>query len=527
MSELLYLAMKKLSWILGVACFFTLAALFHFLTLNISDADSFYHIRHAWLYRTEGLFQSEFPWVTASVISSLASDLWYGFHLLLIPFTYTSDLIVGIKIAGVFLTAVTLLIFYLTLKKLLIAFPMFWTLLLFFATPDLNFRLTMTRPHLLTLALSTALIYFLSSPRSLIAIFLSSAALIFFHLALGWLPVLIFIVITAVKLFLRYRFEWRQLVAFILGGLLGITLRPNFLNALKLAYIQVVDLLREKLKELPIRIGAELKSVDWSIFFYQMLPVLLLLTAAAIILVILLRKRRFQNMQELMRIALAASLILSIIFGILTGFVARRSMDLWVAYSLIFIGLVFTHFRNQTNFLADYRWLIYGAPLLVIAVMPFNALHFASLYHRQAIAPDKFKEVSLWLKENARAGEVVFNLHWDNFPMLFFWNQKNYYINGMDPIFEYAFNQGLYWKNYFLDVDTFYLRDGKGYTCPQVRCTDELTVPIYETLKNDFKASYVFIEQRRNPKFYSYLENESLFQKLFETNKKEAVFKIL
>ena len=138
-----------------------------------------------------------------------------------------------------------------------------------------------------------------------------------------------------------------------------------------------------------------------------------------------------------------------------------------------------------------------------------------------------FKEVSLWLQEHSEPQEIVFNIQWDNFPMLFFWNQSNYYVNGMDPIFEYAYNPELYWEHYFIDDDKIYVEDNKGYTCGEIRCTAEKVKEIYDALKQDFKASYLFIEVRRNPKVYDYLVNSPNYQKVFETERKEVIFKIL
>ena len=126
-------------------------------------------------------------------------------------------------------------------------------------------------------------------------------------------------------------------------------------------------------------------------------------------------------------------------------------------------------------------------------------------------------------------GDIVFNIHWDNFPFLFFWNQKNYYINGMDPIFEYTFDKNLYWEHYYLDIDGLAIKNNVGYTCPSIRseCSDNSMVEIYNALKNDFKAKYIFIEPSRNPKLNQYLEFDKRFKNVFKNNAKESIFEIL
>ena len=112
-------------------------------------------------------------------------------------------------------------------------------------------------------------------------------------------------------------------------------------------------------------------------------------------------------------------------------------------------------------------------------------------YNADAWAPDDMKESSLWLKENAKAGEIVFNTSWDQFGSLMYWNNQNYYINGMDPIFEYAFSPALYWKNHFLLADVGYTN-----TCGLIRCKQKEIETTPSVLINDFKASYIVLKNR-------------------------------
>ena len=70
---------------LAIAALLTAAAALHGVSPTTADPDGFYHIRHARVYRTQGLFDSGFPWARFSAIRDQASDLWYGFHVLHVP----------------------------------------------------------------------------------------------------------------------------------------------------------------------------------------------------------------------------------------------------------------------------------------------------------------------------------------------------------------------------------------------------------------------------------------------------------
>jgi hypothetical protein len=514
--------MKILKFALPMVIFLAFAAVFYFGYPNINDADSLYHIRHAWVYRTSGLLNSDFPWTQYSVIKSLGADLWYGFHLLLIPFTFFKDLLLGIKISGIFLTAGSLLIYFLILKKLTIRWPLFWSLIMALAAPDMLFRVTMMRPHILTFALAMLFFYFLISSHRhrYAAVFLTAFGVSFMHLALAWLAILIFSAVTIVKIISRRSLDlisnFYFLISIFFGLILGWLLRPNPFGAIKLAYIQVIQLMIEKFKEAPLRFGAELQPADWSIVTNQFVPVLLLFIPAVIFFWRLPRERKTA--------AMWGSLILSLIFFFLTAFAARRSVDFWLGYTFIFIGLIVTAVSKE-RISAALRILGVLGGLAVMATMVFNSFVISSIYRRQAIPPDKFKMVSWWLEKYSQPGDIIINLHWDNFGALFFWNQKNYYVGGMDPMFQYAYDQSLYWKINFPETDRFVFEEGVIYTCGSIRCTAEDVVDLRTALKNDFRARYVLMEPRRNPRLKDALDKARGFENVYQTDT-ETVYKI-
>jgi hypothetical protein len=49
-----------------------------------------------------------------------------------------------------------------------------------------------------------------------------------------------------------------------------------------------------------------------------------------------------------------------------------------------------------------------------------------------------------WLKENTSRGSTVFNAGWDDWPFLFYFNDHNNYLVGLDPIFMYAYDADKY-----------------------------------------------------------------------------------
>jgi len=504
--------------IIPVLIVIVIAVIFHLQLSDIPDTDSFYHIRHAWIYRTEGLFQNAFPWVQYSVINKFSADIWYGFHVLITPLTYFKNLITGIKLGGFLTTILSALLFFWAFIRLRVKWPLFWLPLLLLASADVLYRLTMLRPHPFSLGLALLLFTYLlhtkSGKKIFLPIFLISVAFSWMHLSLSWLPVFIVAVISGVQLVQKQFPQWKNISAVGAGLVLGWLLRPNPFGAIKIAYIQVVQLFLEK--DIPLGFGRELTPFVLENFTDQLIPIFTLFAIGIGFLIWLIIRKGRWTLPPNIKTAVWSSLILSSVFFYLAFSVARRSNEIFVGFAVIFISLLFTHYYIVSK---EKRRAIFsswqsGAIVIVIVTaliyMPLKTAYRFNTYTANAFNPNYFKEAALWLKENSQPEEIVFNIHWDRFGQLFFWNQNNYYINGMDPIFQYAYNPSSYWKTRFLAID-----QATAFTCGKIRCAQEEVENTHLILKRDFKASYIIIEKLRSPKLYNYLETADEFVKVF------------
>ena len=495
----------------------------NFLTPAISDPDAFYHLRHASIYAAQGLFLREFPWVTCSVIGKYQSDIWYGFHLLLIPFSYIGEASRQIKLTNVFLLTVSLSLFYWVMRRSRLPYPFLWPFVLLFSGAIVTGRLTMTRPHLLSLGLAALLLSFMIE-GGVWGVFLISLGLAFFHLSFFWFALLVAVAVALVKLGTEKKFEWRKLLA-VLGGLaVGWLLRPNPLGAAKLLYVQVFQVIAEKQKDLLI-LPNEMKPLlakDLYLFFAFFTALWL---ALALIFVVARVLRRVELSPQQRTLAWT-SLALSLLFFVMMLGMSLRSMDQWALFAAIFVAASTSFFfapgmkLTPPPFSQRTRYAV--APLLAVMLvfMAWYSFHAYSILIQTAVYPDRFRGAGEWLREHSRPGEVVFHADWDVFPELFFRNSKNYYIGGMDPIFQYAYSQDLYWKAQHISANqaafsTWGTKDAEGVKQEET----------YTVLRRDFKASYVFLQKRRTATFFGYLSGDVRFIKRYE-DAETAVFEI-
>ncbi|HEY6510069.1 MAG TPA: hypothetical protein VIY56_18730, partial [Vicinamibacterales bacterium] len=218
------------------------------------------------------------------------------------------------------------------------------------------------------------------------------------------------------------------------------------------------------------------------------------------------------------RVAAWASLALGLFFALLSVRVASRSIELAAVFLAAFAGLVFTEHWQQAS--RRRRAQAAGVLALVLAVLVPQAL---ARYHarvQNARPLLAFRGASSWLAENTRPGELVFHAWWDFFPHLFYWNPRNHYLGGMDPLFQYAHDPTLFWKAHWLATDAL-----PQLTCGKPACDAGELEDTALVLRRDFGASYVLVHRHQNPHLDAYLQADGGFLRVFDDGT-DAVYRV-
>src|SRR5690606_26047769 len=83
---------------------------------------------------------------------------------------------------------------------------------------------------------------------------------------------------------------------------------------------------------------------------------------------------------------------------------------------------------------------------ICIVFLIIFSIQFVQIYKMAAIMTnpyERFKEAGRWLKENTIKNEIVYNVSWSDFPQLFYWNNHNTYVCGLDPNFILRYDEKL------------------------------------------------------------------------------------
>ena len=258
------------------------SALLHFSSDKFADPDGFYHFRHAALYGEGNLFSSAFPWIPFSVIGKYSADIWYGFHIFLIPFTWIGDPVLAMRLAGVVLTWAFLLTIYRACVKLDLKPAWLWPFALLVSSAFLLHRVTMLRPQVVSLGLAVLLLAELVR-GNLRGVFVVAFAIAWVHLSLFFAPLILLGLFPAIKIFTDKELRWQEFVAGCGGLVAGWLLRPNPLGAASIAAVQVVDLTLAKLAHAPLEFGSELRPLVLA-YYSNYLPFILLWSVSLLFL---------------------------------------------------------------------------------------------------------------------------------------------------------------------------------------------------------------------------------------------------
>ena len=405
-----------------------------FSTPNMPDNDGFYHIKMAYLMRTESL-KPEFIWLPLSILNPREfDDHHFLFHVLLMPFTY-GDLRSGAKLAAVLLAGFAFFCVWWLLQRQKIPYAFLWALALLGISDAFLYRMSMTRAQSLSLAvLVLALMLLLENkPKQL-------AVLSFFYVWMydAFPLILILGVLYCVALYIsERRFDFVPLTYIFIGMIMGMILNPYFPSNIVFSFRHLLPKLTEA--------GAVLVGNEWypyntKTLFANSWPALVALTGGILALGLSSRK---------MDLRTTFALLLAVLFGIML-LQARRFVEYFPVFALIFAAFAITPLfdlrpASVSAVLASPRQF---APLILLSVAIVISIAVSIPRAREAVVSSKpydlYAGASAWLMANTPTGSRVFQTDWDDFPRLFFYNTHNTYLIGLDPTYMQLYNPGLY-----------------------------------------------------------------------------------
>ncbi len=469
-------------YILLVAIAIVLCSVVQF-SFDRLQQDDYFHIKVSRQILERGLSRS-FPWAKHTDLNKGFADLYFLYHVLLLPFCF-GNLVLTAKIAGIVFAALSVLSIFWFLRRNKIRYAFFWSLLFLVGSNSFFIRQLAVRP------ISVAIIFYVIGLQLLIEKRYLWLILVSYLFVLTYtaFPLFVFVVLVyaASVSFYQKKIEFRPVLFCFGGTLLGIVVNPYFPNNLKLLVTQIF---KKGLAASDVVINLEWMPLSsWALF----LTTAGILAAFLVVILLSFLKSRKHSLRTLFLLVQSAAFLL-------LYFKFARGVDQFVPFAVLFCASAFDELDFDLNRIGRMASL---AALVCIGAVN-TILTVGDLRNLQHIDNSK---AALWLKENSPAKSEVFITNYGAFPELFFYNTHNVYTFGFDAVFLREHNPRLYDR--YLAVL-------------------QLSADPYPIIKEEFGASYVHIENLpQTRELYRYLSSDpSKFVRVYQDSY-TAVFRVI
>jgi len=483
--------------------------------------DQYFHFKYAYLLRTRGWDVVEhFKWIQSAPRPTegnrYAVNLFQGS---LIPFTYFSDWILGLRVAEAFYASVVVGILYYIMRKERVRYPLFFVLLLVSSTFFMS-RILLSRAFVLILGLIFLEMYF-TIHRRYIPLVSIVVLHVLWHQNTYFMPFIIVSIVEFSRYFVERKVDIKSIMSVIGGIIIGMAFFPGFPRSLVSWMSNLFSIKDNSSGATGGALGGnELHAIDFSSYLLGEMAIFILLAGGIFLGVFLYikqekdkqkrkEKRKYDVINKIyLHWIYSLSIFLSIvIFGSVT--MSGRFFDFMfptVILLLVFIVTVafdskFISFTKSTIESVDmFVWIFVG--VLFIGSM--------SIVYKRANVFDyqPAKEAAEWIDANSTTGEKVYLNNWSNFNMMFFANSNNVYSMGIEPYALRVYDESLYWKYYNLFKHKYYCElqedcekeifDTFEHVTEERR--DELVKEngkkVVNSIKNDFGANFILSDSQ-------------------------------
>ncbi len=422
------------------AVFFALMAVVQFSTADLADNDGFYHIKFAYLMRTQGL-RPYFPWLPLTILNPREFyDHHFLFHVALIPFTF-GDMVRGAKWASILFSSLAFLSVWWLLHSHRVRYAALWSLGLLAVSEAFIYRMSIPRVQSLSLAVLALGLNWLLARR-----YARLLPLAFLYV---WLydafPLLLLLTVLhcLAEWLIEHRLDLRPFLFTAFGTFLGLVINPYF-------PFDVLFILRHLLPKL-----TETTAVNVGIEWYPYQTTQLTENSPMALVTFLMGVLALGLQEQRMERRTASTFFTAVLFEAML-FQSRRFIEYFPAFALIFAAFAWHPILDDhptllasprsKPFLPFTNRSTLPAIVLVLCLLPsaWFTLKDAQADMQSSKPYQLYEQASLWLQENTPVGTRVFQTDWDDFPRLFYYNTHNTYLIGLDPTYMQLYNPELY-----------------------------------------------------------------------------------
>ena len=407
-----------------------------------NSQDALYHAMMAKL-GPEVYAAKEFPWTQMSVWKDHFADKELLYHaginvIFAIEKVFGAALNPPFHVAALFYSALAILGCLFAARRLGVRpiYLLFGAPLFSVIVPNYTFRLSVLRPHILSIAFLTFTTGLLA--KGSFRFRLAVVGVLSFCFAWSYSNPHFIVIIPLVFALTRLKSGgWRELWLPVLslgGVLLGLVLHPQFPNSFVVWRVQSWDALIAPMMA-GVRLSKPTEMLAPRFGFNRTASPLYLMAWCILMMFVRLVERKGLRKTDPNIVAVTV-----LAGGFTAGiFVAVRTVEYAGPFVAIAFLLLLEHMTREGFHLPLYKFK-WGMPGL-LAVLSVGLGIYSSYYFQKEcpqVIVQPLPKMTAFLKEHVPAGRPVVNLDWSDFPALFYDDPDHLWQWGMDPMFSYS-----------------------------------------------------------------------------------------
>jgi len=500
--------------ILFFGIFVFLNVLFFYSDGDPKVDDHYFHIKYAYLLRTEGLdVVKHFDWIYLGSDNSGGSRYALSlFQISLIPFTYFDDLLIGLNVADAFYASVVIALIYFILQKSKVKYPLFFSIILLSSTYFFD-RLMLGRAFVFICALVFLEMYF-AVEKKYKALFFTVILHVLWHQSTYFIP---FVVIGSVEL-ARYvavqKIFFKNIMSTILAIFVGMLFFPGFPMSI-FEHIKSIFSIQAGVTANNVSMsGDELipKGINEYFIGEELFLLLLIFCLVGVISLLIAQLKNSilisKHVNKIFLIWIYGLFIFTIINLVGSIFVSGRFFDFLIPSVFVLSAFVVTVLCKMTKNKNNVHVNIIVKTTIILFFCIIIANRFVVTYKKEnSFDYGAAQQAAEWIHQRSDIKkDKVFLYNWSSFTLMFFENSDNIYSTGIEPMALKEHDDAKYWQYYNLFKNDYY--------CDKLRdCSAEVAVirdglstksdtekshfnkkngkAMIDFIKNDFDAKFI------------------------------------
>jgi len=405
---------------------------------TLFSADGYLHIRMAQVLRDQGPHY-QFHWAKFSTFADHFADKDFLYHVLLIPFTFFSNIFLGAKISAALFASLLFVVFWLIIRRYCqVRWCRVLLLALFFCSGPYLQMLSQPRNMILVI---TLLLFYVrwAIEKKPWRILIVGVVYSLTHVSAPYI-VLFGILIETVRYMAEKNFYWKNIIAAFVGMLGGMLIHPNFPNNFLVFYLNgfLVSVFALKWG---LELGAEFFPIDTRSYALGYPAILI-----AVVLLIMMGLSRNKKISTATQIWMGMAG-----YFFIFSFFSQRYLVYAYPFVLVSAGGYFSDWwrsGERLKFFQQSRFVkivgITGISLALLFLARNAYLEFKERLFGELVYNSHYEAVGKWMAKNIPAGETIFHANWSDSQYLIGLNPKDDYFVTLDPIYMYYWNKDKY-----------------------------------------------------------------------------------